>query len=71
MRAGVGDVLEGDVLTRQQARAPAEAGRQRDLGVALGQHRLAEQVVERAGEVAAPVEQRVGLAERRASRSLA
>ena len=50
-------------LAGQQRGAPAEARRQRDLGVALGQHRVADQVVERAVEVAAPVEQRLGAAD--------
>ena len=43
--------------------APAEAGRQRDLGVALLEQRSADQVVERAVEIAAAVEQRLGAAD--------
>ena len=62
-RGRVGERLEGDRLARQQRAAPAEARRKRDLGVALGQHGLADQVVERAVEIAAPVEQRVRAAE--------
>ena len=42
----------------QQRIAPAEARRQRDLGVALGEQRVADHVVERAVEVAAPIKQR-------------
>ena len=57
------DVLHGDRLPRQHAGAPAEARRQRDLGVALLQQRRADQIVEGAGEVAAPVEERVGAAD--------
>ncbi len=52
-RGGVVDVLARDVLTRQQRFAPAEARRQRDLGVAFGQERIADHIVERAVEVAA------------------
>jgi hypothetical protein len=54
------DVLDGDRLAGQQRSAPAEARRQRDLGVALGEQRLADQVVEGAVEIAAAVQQRVG-----------
>ncbi len=52
------DVLDRDRGARQHARAPAKSGRERDLGVALLQDRGADQVVERAVESAAPVEQR-------------
>ncbi len=60
---GVVDVLPGHGLAGDQRAAPAEAGRQRDLGVALGQQRVADQVVERAGEGAAAVEQPLGAGE--------
>ena len=50
--------------------APAEARRQRDLGVALGKQRVADQVVERAVEIAAAVEQRLGPADHLAQHCL-
>ena len=53
----------GDVLARQDGGAPAEAGRQGDLGLALVEQRVADQIVQGAVEIAAAVEQRVGLAE--------
>src|SRR3546814_14867949 len=59
VRSGVVQALDGDRLAGQQRGAPAEARRQRDLGVALGQQRLADEVVEGAVEVAAAVEQRL------------
>ncbi len=52
-----------DVLARQHGRSPAEARRQGDIGVALGKERVADEIVERAVEIAAAVEQRVRLAE--------
>jgi hypothetical protein len=50
-------ILDRDILARQQTGAPAEARRQRDVGIALGQQRVADQVVERAVEIAAAVKQ--------------
>jgi len=55
--------LAGDRLARQQARPPAEAGAQRDVGLALLDQRLADQIVEGAVEIAPAVEQRLGGAE--------
>ena len=60
---GVVDVLPGHGLAGDQRAAPAEARRERDLGVALGQQRVADQVVEGAGEGAAAVEQPLGAGE--------
>ena len=65
-RGRVVDVLDGDRRARQHAGAPAEAGRERDLGIALLDHRRADQIVERAVEVAAAIEQRPGRARPRA-----
>ena len=56
-------VLDRDLLARQQGGAPAEARREGDLGVALLEQGLADQVVEGAVEVAAAVEQALGAAE--------
>ena len=44
----------------KQRRAPAEARRERDLRVLLGEQRIEDQLVERAVEVAAPIEQTFG-----------
>ena len=65
-RGRVGDILEGDVLARHHAGPPAKARRQRDLGISLLQQGLADQVVERAVEIAAPVQQRFRAPERAA-----
>ncbi len=59
-RGRVVQVLDRHVRPRRDAGAPAEAGRKRDLGVALRQERVADHVVPRAVHVAAPVERRVG-----------
>ena len=53
------DIVQGDVLSRNQRGAPAETGRQRDLRVALLQQGVADQVVEGAVEIAPAVEQRI------------
>jgi hypothetical protein len=59
-RGDVVDVLARDLLPRQDRRAPAEAGRQGDLRVALADQRVADHVVPGAVEIAAPVQERPG-----------
>src|SRR5438093_1345075 len=53
------DVLERDRLPRENRDAPAEARRERHLGVGALEQRVEDQLVERAVEVAAAVEQRI------------
>ena len=55
----VKDVLARDVLSRQDRRPPPHTRAQRDIGLALGQQCVANQVIPRAVEVATPVQQRV------------
>ena len=57
------DVFHRDRRTRQHARPPAKPGRKRDLGIALFQEGAADQVVEGAGKIAAPVERRLRAAD--------
>jgi hypothetical protein len=57
------EVVHGDGLAGQQARAPAEPGRERDLGIAFLEQRPADEVVEGTVEVAAPVQQGVRVSE--------
>ena len=64
------DVFERDLLPRQDRRPPAEAGREPDLRVGAPQERVEDHLVERAVEVAAPVEQRLGHREALAQRRL-
>ena len=52
-------VFHGDRLAGRYGGAPAEARRHRDLGVALVDERIADQVVEGSVEVAAAIEQRL------------
>jgi hypothetical protein len=56
-RGLVEHVLQRDRVARQHGRPPAEAGRERDLGPLHLKHRIQDQLVERAVEVAAPEEQ--------------
>jgi len=51
-------VLERDLLARHDRDPPPETGRERDLRVAAPEERVEDHLVERAVEVAAPVEQR-------------
>src|SRR3954468_22118235 len=53
------DVLYRDRGTREDARAPAESGRERYFSVALLNECITDQIVESAGEISAPVEQRL------------
>ena len=61
-RGDVVDVLDRD-RPGQHARAPAEAGRERDLGVAFLDDRRADEVVEGAVDGAAAIEQRLRAAD--------
>ncbi|KAH2823482.1 hypothetical protein KXV85_001624, partial [Aspergillus fumigatus] len=54
------DVFHGQRLAGQRRGAPAEARRQRDLGVELGPQRIADPQVHGAAEIAATVQQSVG-----------
>ena len=64
-RVGVGqrgvrvDVLQRDRLPRDHRDPPPEARRERDLGVGALEQRVQDELVERAVEVAAPVEERL------------
>src|SRR5207245_1773577 len=52
-----------DRLARQQRRAPAHARRQRNLGVALSEQRIADHIIERAIEISAAIKERAGAAD--------
>src|SRR5215208_6979495 len=56
-RGRVMDVLHSDRGTREDARAPAKAGRERDFSVALLNECITDQIVKGTSEIAAPVKQ--------------
>ncbi|MNT69755.1 hypothetical protein D3C72_2080910 [compost metagenome] len=53
-------ILDRDLLAGQHRGAPPEAGRKRDIGLAYLEQRLADQIVERTVEVAAPIQKALG-----------
>ena len=63
MAAGVVQILDRDVVAGRERGAPPEPRRQGDLSIALLDQRVADEIVPGAVEIAAPVEEALGLAD--------